>query len=277
MNSQEFLHRFNVLYNNVSSNQAPGLNTYEISVLLTKAQNELVKNYFLPVSNPKQLGFDDTEKRQRDFSNIIRTKSGILSQASSYVYDPRAMHIAFYGDDVLLILNEEVLLGQVIDDNFVVNEIRQVKPLSYEEYSRLMSQPYKEPLKNQAWRLITSFDSIRPSQQAPEISAPGFDVIIRTADKNKYNLRSNQMQYLLRYVKKLRPIILDNFTETYGENISIDGYTGNESDYDFNNPCELDDSLHEEVLQRAVELAKVAWANDQNETQLTITAGQRSE
>ena len=37
----------------------PGLNEYEKSVFLTKAQDELIKNYFAPESNPKNKGFDD--------------------------------------------------------------------------------------------------------------------------------------------------------------------------------------------------------------------------
>ena len=46
MTLQEFSDEFDVLYNNISSNQAPGLNEYEKSVFLPKAQNEIVKNYF---------------------------------------------------------------------------------------------------------------------------------------------------------------------------------------------------------------------------------------
>jgi len=37
MTIEEMSNEFDVLYNNVSSNQAPGLNEYEKSVLLTKA------------------------------------------------------------------------------------------------------------------------------------------------------------------------------------------------------------------------------------------------
>ena len=46
MTSEEFSNQFDVLYNNITSNQAPGLNEYEKSVFLTKAQSEIVKNYF---------------------------------------------------------------------------------------------------------------------------------------------------------------------------------------------------------------------------------------
>lgn len=42
--------------------------------------------------------------------------------------------------------------------------------------------------------------------------------------------------------------------------------------------CELDPILHEEILQRAVELAKIAWTNTgQDNLQAVMQAGQRSE
>ena len=71
MTAQEFSDQFDVLYNNITSNQAPGVNEYEKSIFLTKAQEEIIKNYFSPKGNPKQEGFDDSPKRQVDFSSII--------------------------------------------------------------------------------------------------------------------------------------------------------------------------------------------------------------
>ena len=59
------------MYNNITSNQAPGLNEYEKSVFLTKAQDELVKNH-MNTNNTLQQGFDDGFKRQVDFSNLMR-------------------------------------------------------------------------------------------------------------------------------------------------------------------------------------------------------------
>lgn len=61
----EFSDQFDVLYNNITSNQAPGLNEYEKSLFLTKAQDEIIKNYFTANSkgNNIQQGFDDSAKR----------------------------------------------------------------------------------------------------------------------------------------------------------------------------------------------------------------------
>ena len=46
MTANEFSQEFDILYNNIASNQAPGLTEYEKSVFLTKAQDEIIKNYF---------------------------------------------------------------------------------------------------------------------------------------------------------------------------------------------------------------------------------------
>ena len=42
MTNEEFNNEFDVLYNNITSNQAPGLDEYEKSVFLTKAQDDIV-------------------------------------------------------------------------------------------------------------------------------------------------------------------------------------------------------------------------------------------
>lgn len=85
MTNQEFSNEFDVLYNNIMSNQAPGLDEYEKSVFLTKAQDEIVKNYFNPKGNKYQEGFDGNEKRQIDFSMIMRSNKYHLGLLRGYL------------------------------------------------------------------------------------------------------------------------------------------------------------------------------------------------
>ena len=49
MNAEEFSNEWDLYWNNISSNQAPGLNEYEKSVFLTRAQLELIQAYFSPI------------------------------------------------------------------------------------------------------------------------------------------------------------------------------------------------------------------------------------
>ena len=70
MTLSEFSNEFDLFYNNIMSNAAPGLTEYEKSVFLTKAQDDIIKAYFNPKGNKFQEGLDDSLKRQIDFSTI---------------------------------------------------------------------------------------------------------------------------------------------------------------------------------------------------------------
>ena len=108
MTTSEFSVEFDVLYNNVTSNQAPGLNNYEKSVFLTKAEYQLLSEFYNHRTDVNG-GYDGNEERQIDFSSIIRTAQfQDLGSPVDYVrIDPRS-HIFAIPDDALFILNEFV-------------------------------------------------------------------------------------------------------------------------------------------------------------------------
>ena len=250
MTAIEFSDQFDVMYNNIMSNAAPGLNEYEKSVFLTKAQDEVVKNYFNPKGNKYQEGFDGSAKRQIDFSKLMKSSSISLS-TSNTSFDARAK-VGTLPSDVLVVINEVITLTS----GGSPAGTRQVIPITYEEYTRLMSKPYKEPLKNQAWRLITG-----------QTSAATIEVIINNNDIAK------SPAYKIRYVRKPNPIVVANLASAVGDGVSVNGVS-------VMTECELDASIHQEILQRAVELAKAAYGGDVNgqlQMQNQITVGQRSE
>lgn len=282
MTTTEFSNQFDLLFNNISSNQAPGLNEYEKSVFLTKAQDEIVKNYFQAESNGNTIkkGFDDTAIRQMDFSDLIMSKTLTEEQEEPDV-DPRALVYKISKDDrVYIIINESLYLMVNQEGKLKVNGIRQVVPIKYTEYMRLMSKPFKEPLKNMAWRIITKGREgdadVDKSTGDPTIIdktvSSKIEIVITTADKNRYkkNGETNTIKYNIRYVRRPRPIILTDLSDTFGEDLTINGYNKAMT-------CELNESTHEAILQRAVELAKIAWAGNANEAQLEVEAGKRSE
>ncbi len=254
MTAEEMDNLFEVLYNNIASTQAPGLNAYEKSIFLTKAQDEIVKNHFNAKSkgNNTQEGFDDNQKRQIDFSMItavynIPQDNRSLSfndetDFQSPVFDYRDnIKSVTLPSDVMFILNEVVKVLRTGTPTTL-----QVIPIKFTEYSRLMIKPYKRPLKWQAWRIINS-DTSRKE-----------DIITGPSDEIT--------NYTLRYVRKPNPIIVGDL-----EGLKIEGF--NET-----RDCELDPILHEEIVQRAVELAKITWVSvSADGTQLFSQAGQRSE
>lgn len=237
MDHIEFSNEFDVLYNNIMSNAAPGLNEYEKSVFLTKGQEEIVKNYFNPKGNKYGEGMDDSPKRQIDFSKLIKVAQGTPSTTPPLTFDERAK-VFDLPSDLFIVINEAVSTN---------TGTKQVIPISYAEYTRLMSKPYKEPLKYQAWRII--------STSSEKIST---ELIV--------NSNETIAKYLLRYIKRPAPIITADLSSEYG-NLTINGI-GTISE------CELNPIIHQEILQRAVELAKAAYESD---VKATIELGQRSE
>lgn len=306
MSVEEMDNMFDVLYNNITSNQAPGLNAYEKSVFLTKGQGEILKNYFNPKSkgNNTQEGFDGSAKRQVDFSMLttvattsstsytyslvtgktdkdgkpVYSRTEVTAPKSTYsyteAYDSDGNVLKDDNDNVLYIRNEGTDVsgfGTPLFDMrentksvtlpsklmYAINEmvevtrndkkiLLQVIPVKFDEYSRLMCKPYKRPLKYQAWRL-TNNDVVNKA-----------DIVVGPSD--------TLTKYTIRYVRRPNPIIVSNL-----DGLTIEGKsTATE--------CELDPILHEEILQRAVELAKIAWTNTgQDNLQAVMQAGQRSE
>lgn len=238
MTNQEFSNEFDILYNNISSNQAPGLDEYEKSVFLTKAQDEIVKNYFNPKGNKYQEGFDGNEKRQIDFSMITKTKS--YTTFSESTFDGRINNKSVNLEtDIMMLINEFADVTRE-DDTVRLSVI----PLNYREYTRLMSKPYKRPLKFQAWRIL---DNTSGATNRAEVIIGPNDTLTK---------------YTIRYIKRPRAIILSDL-----EGVTLDGKNTEQT-------CELDPILHQEILQRAVELAKAAYAGDLNSN---VELGKRSE
>ena len=244
MTPEEFDNMFDVLYNNITSNQAPGLNAYEKSIFLTKAQDEILKNYFNPKSkgNNLQEGFDGNAKRQVDFSMLTTVANTRSSRFSAPLFDTRSnTKSVLLPSDMMMVINEVAEVDR--NDERV---LLQVIPIKFDEYSRLMSKPYKRPLKYQAWRLINSNTANRA------------DIVIGPSD--------SMAKYTIRYIRRPKPIIVSDL-----DGLTIEGLSDTQG-------CELDPILHEEILQRAVELAKVAWtATGQDNVQVVMQAGQRSE
>lgn len=279
MTPEEFSNQFDLHYNNITSNQAPGLTEYEKSVFLTKAQDEIVKNYFTANSKGNNIGqgFDDSAKRQADFSVLMKTEAMTSTSLSgnndtiTYTVggetktftiskiDDRSYVYAF-PSDVFIVVNETFsYTGTSKTYRY------QVIPLRFDEYTKYMSKPFKRPLKNQVWRLINSGNAGTYQKFVEIVTSPDIT-------------SSTNCTYKVRYVRRPKPIITGNL-----DGLTINGYylTNTTTITDAtatDGVCELDPILHEDILQRAVELAKIAWtATGNDNVQAVMAAGQRSE
>lgn len=242
MTINEFSDGFDVLYNNVMSNQAPGLDEYEKSFFLTKAQDEILKNYFNPKGNKYQEGIDSNPKRQIDFSMVLKVGTCTqISKNSDIDYTPLDDTSLLYKlpDDIFIILNERMKSN---------NRPILVIPINHSEYDKYSTKPYPYPTKNSTWRILGYGTKNGDKVFVGEII--------------KAPCTSDVSSYTIRYVKQPQPIILGDLGSA-----SIGGLNTVSE-------CELDPILHQEILQRAVELAKAAYAGDINSM---VEMGKRSE
>ena len=283
MTAAEFSQEFDILYNNIASNQSPGLTEYEKSVFLTKAQDEIIKNYFTnkPNGNKYQEGIEDSAKRYSDFSCLITVKS-IISQQSTANIDSRGK-IMQLPDDLMISLNEtfetnfNVVNKQNAKVRAISNNTYQVIPITLAEYQRLMSKPSNDPLKRQVWKLMGNSAS---GNCSVEIIPHWRDVSYTLSDGDKllqYTTNGNNplaYQLSIRYVRRPYPIILEDLST---QELTINGKNkiyGSTLTSPTEDSCELAQELHPEILQRAVELAKVFYTGQPTDV---INAGQRSE
>ena len=232
------------------------LDEYEKSLYLTQAQDIVLKSYFQRNTNGEGSGFDDSEKRQIDFSSLITVKTltepetaedapmpfderGILfsmpkRQAKKKVNGVETLVDVDGTTDVLFILNEQ-LITKVGDKPTTGEDKRQKKvyvvvPINYKEYDREMSKPYAQPLKKQAWRLFQN-------------AGTGFDYLTELIPIWDLKDKEEIFGYKMRYVRRPNPIVLTDMPD----GLSIEGF-------DKENPCELNPILHPEIVQRAVEI-----------------------
>lgn len=240
MSTNEFKLEFDILYNNISSNAAPGLDLYEISVYLTKAQLELVKEYN-DIANKYKQGFEASDKRRTDLKELIKDyKSTTAIVSNDRITNSLYSKFFQIPSDVFLIKYEK---GTYTKNSCNI-EI-DILPITLDSFNESKKNPFRKPDKNVAWRLDYN-----------------------STVSNTVEIISDQLitSYHLRYLKYPDPIILTNLStnpEFLGMGLSIDGKTAEQT-------SKLNVELHREILDRAVELAVMDYKenNLQNRIQL---------
>ena len=228
MTNQEFRQQFDISYNAIASMSSPGIDDFELSVYLTTAQLEIIKNYYDPLSNRKQKGFEATEKRRRDLNQLVKDyKTSTTITNSSNINSEAKFYIV--PDDLFLIVNEKAKINSKDCYN---NKTLNIKPMSYDEYNIQIDNPFEKPDEKTAWRLdISNINNVK----VVEIVSP-------------YNI-SGSLEYQIRYIKYPKPIIITNLNTAFpSDGLTIDGIYVETS-------CELNTEICREILDRAVLLA----------------------
>ena len=221
MTPQEFSNEFDILYNNIMSNQAPGLDEYEKSIFLTTAQEDLLLELYNG-KNPLGDSFEKTEEIRRYLSDLVKTytttdkveKDAGLSKHSVFFKLPEDLWFITYES-----VNLEDAKLKCLDNSDVL-----VVPITQDDYHRIKGNPFRKAKDNRVLRL--------------DLDSNLVELI------SEYNIS----KYFIRYLSKPTPIILIDLP---------DGLTINNISNETN--CKLNPLLHRFIVKRAVELASVAY------------------
>lgn len=175
MNVKEFSNEFDILYNNIMSNAAPGLNEYEKSVFLTQAQEEFVINLYagrLPI----YAATDETEETKRLLNSLVKTTQ--LTESTETSTLDVGNKIFTLPDDTLYVIYERAIDSD--DKEYEVSSIR------HNNYDYLKKNPFKGHFTGKVF-------SLDKTDTAVELLAPKNVTI---------------SEYKIRYLKRPDPIIL---------------------------------------------------------------------
>ena len=224
MTIEEFSNEFDVLLNSYAANNPfsvgqglTQLDEYEKSVLLTEAQESIVRDLY----NGKLTGdgFESTEEQRRNLDSLVNT----LELTSKDISKPKMSDDSEFfqlPSDVWFITYESALLS---DESLGCknNTRADVIPVRQDEYNSIKNNPFRGPSDKRVLRIDTGSSIV--------------ELI------SKYTIQS----YFIKYLSKPKPIILQDITD---ENLSINGETKRME-------CELNTVLHRTILERAVALA----------------------
>ena len=224
--SSEWSTEFDILYNNIMSDQAPGLNEYEKSVALTQAQEEIVITLY---SGRRLHPFESTEEVKEYLAPLV--KQAVIELPSNVVDSKKIGSNSYFytlPDDLWFKTLERAVIS---DDSLNCKGSNErevgVVPVTQDEFDRTINNPFK-------WHNSRRVLALTPEKGVTELIS-------------KYNI----VEYKVRYIKRPRPIILTNIAST---GLSINGQTAE-------SVCELHEGLHRSILTRAVEIARNIWMN----------------
>jgi hypothetical protein len=213
MTLDELSIQFDLLYNNISSNQAPGLTEYEKSVFLTQAQEAVILDLYKGVTGDS---FETTEEVTRYLSSLVKpyTESQLTSQTA--LLNKIETKVDLPSDLMFITYQSANINGKDVI----------VTPVNQDSLFNILNNPFKGPNNN---RVIS-------------ISEEGKVILYSNSNIAKYDAK---------YLSKPYPIILEDLSNEF----TINGET---------TPKPLDwlpESLHNQILIRAVQMAKTVWAS----------------
>lgn len=155
MTPQEFRYEFDLLYNNIMSDMAPGLDDYEVSLFLTEAQEELVQQLY--TGSAQFDGFESSEKVRRNLANLIVHGTAALSKPIAYGNGYWEYRTSIGGVLALISERAKIMDTKCCDNTKWVN----VVPIKYDEINKVIENPFRRPNNHQILRLDNKTSEVR--------------------------------------------------------------------------------------------------------------------
>lgn len=231
MTETELRERFNLHYNNILSNTAPGLNDYEISLYLTQAHREVVNSYY--EGTYKGRSYDKDEIAKANLNRYIRSE--ILVD-----YVTSEPEFGLYHSIFTLPPNVWYRLAEGAIFSTTSTPVL-IKPITHDDYYMLVDNPLKRPNESRAWSL--------------EYNDGNEDRKIKLITYNPNPF------YKLDYLMVPEPIIIGDFS-TIMPDINIEGLTTTSI------PVTISTYFWESIISRAVELATRDYKENNLNTQI---------
>ncbi len=223
----EWLQAFNLMYNNIASDKAPGLEPYEISMFLTAAQDAVVVSLYKGELGGK--AFESTEEITSYLGTLV--KQATLAECDDDVYRVcESSYLYRNPDDLLFRTLESCKITTQCGDEQVP-----VVPVTQDEYWRTVRNPFKRSSKRRVLRLSYSVSECTSGNASEQ----GYTELV-----SSYTIH----EYTVRYLSKPEPIILENLADGLSINGKAQAMT-----------CLLPEALHQTILVKAVEIARATW------------------
>ena len=204
-------------------------NEYEKSAFLTQAQEDIVKELY--AGKYSSSSFEKTEEERRYLDQLVKQRDYKVADSSETLTDSTYKHTVYtLPEDCWYIVYEQAKWSETVGD-CLFKKIIDVVPVSHDEYWRTINNPFRNPNNKRILRLD------KGAKQVELVS------------KNPIS------EYIIRYLSAPSPIVL-----TYLPDESIAGVNTPQG-------CKLPDSLHHDILDRAVRLALQTKVTSNNKSE----------
>lgn len=234
MTAYEFSNQFDILYNNIMSDSAPGLSEYEKSVFLTQAQDAFIDGVY-------NSQFERTEDARRMLDALVTTAECKIKKEEIERIIPSRVD-GFYHekfqtmDNMRNIIFEQARLSDLNacnDGDYV-----QVIPERWDDLHRDLKNPFRGPSNSRVLRL--------DDHNVELVSKYRISAYRYTYIRKAYPIILEELNNGLTIHERQKPLFHTRVKE--GEQVPEDGEV-----------CELREPTHDKILAIAVELAKKSY------------------